>query len=381
MRNKSVFAAGVIAAAVVLAACGQGNQYVAPPLPKVAVAKPVKQPITRYLEATGNTASVNSADLVARVNGFIETINYQDGAPVKKGDLLFTIELEPYKVKLDQAKASEESANSTYNQQQAAFERSAELIKQKVTTQASYDQALANRDAAKSSLDNARANTRLAQINYDYAQVRAPFDGIVTARKVSVGTYVGGSGTPTVLATIVQIDPIWVNFNISEQDVIRVRAALAERGATRDDVMKYKIEVALQDETDYPHIGLIDYVAPTLSTTTGTLAVRGLLPNPKNVLLPGYFVRIRVPRPTEDIALLVPDIALGSDQGGRYVLVVNNDNVVEQRKVEIGPLIGSLRVIDKGLTENDRVVVSGTIRAIPGQKVDPQAPAPATAAK
>jgi RND family efflux transporter MFP subunit len=379
MRNKSVFAAGVMAA-VILAACGQGNQYVAPPLPKVAVAKPVKQPITRYLEATGNTAAVNSADLVARVNGFIETINYQDGAPVKKGDLLFTIELEPYKVKLDQAKATEESANSTYNQQQAAYERSAELIKQKVTTQASYDQALANRDAAKSSLDNARANTRLAQINYDYAQVRAPFDGIVTARKVSVGTYVGGSGTPTVLATIVQLDPIWVNFNISEQDVIRVRAALAERGATRDDVMKYKVEAALQDETNYPHVGTIDYVAPTLSTTTGTLAVRGIFQNPKNVLLPGYFVRLRIPSPTEQVALLVPDIALGSDQGGRYVLVVNNDNVVEQRKVEIGPQIGSLRVIDKGLTENDRVVVSGTIRAIPGQKIDPQAPAPATAA-
>jgi RND family efflux transporter MFP subunit len=379
MRNKSVFAASIVAAAVILAACGQGNQYVAPPLPKVGVAKPAKQPITRYLEATGNTASVNSADLVARVNGFIETINYQDGAPVKKGDLLFTIELEPYKVKLDQAKATEESANSTYNQQQAAYERSAELIKQKVTTQASYDQALANRDAAKSSLDNARANTRLAQINYDYAQVRAPFDGIVTARKVSVGTYVGGSGTPTVLATIVQLDPIWVNFNISEQDVIRVRAALAQRGATRDDVMKYKVEAALQDETDYPHIGTIDYVAPTLSTTTGTLAVRGLFQNPKNALLPGYFVRLRIPSPAEQVALLVPDVALGSDQGGRYVLVVNNDNVVEQRKVEIGPLIGNLRVIDKGLTENDRVVVSGTIRAIPGQKVDPQAPGPATA--
>jgi RND family efflux transporter MFP subunit len=379
MRNGSVFAASVIAAAV-LAACGQGNQYVAPPLPKVAVAKPVKQPITRYLEATGNTAAVNTADLVARVNGFIETINYEDGAPVKKGDLLFTIELEPYKVKLDQARATEESANSTYNQQQAAFERSAELIKQKVTTQASYDQALANRDAAKSSLDNARANTRLAQINYDYAQVRAPFDGVVSARKVSVGTYVGGSGTPTVLATIVQIDPIWVNFNISEQDVIRVRAALAERGATRDDVMKYKIEVALQDETDYPHVGLIDYVAPTLSTTTGTLAVRGVLQNPKNVLLPGYFVRIRVPRPVEEVALLVPDTALGSDQGGRYVLVVGKDDVVEQRKVEIGPLVGTMRVIDKGVTDNDRIVISGTLRAIPGQKVDPQAAPEKTAA-
>ena len=381
MRSRCTFAASAIAAAAILAACGQGNQYVAPPLPKVSVAQPVKESVTRYLEATGNTAAVNTADLVARVNGFIETINYQDGAPVKKGDLLFTIELEPYKVKLDQAKASEASADSSYKQAQAAYERSAELLKQKVTTQASYDSALATRDAAQATLDNARSNTRLAQINYDYAQVRAPFDGIVTARKVSVGTYVGGSGTPTVLATIVQLDPIWVNFNISEQDVIRVRAALAQRGATRDDVMKYKIEVALQDETDYPHMGHIDYVAPTLNTTTGTLAVRGVLQNPKNVLLPGYFVRIRVPSPTKEMALLVPDTALGSDQGGRYVLVIGKDDVVEQRKVEIGPLVGSLRVIDKGLTENDRVVVSGLLRAIPGQKVDPQPAAANTAAR
>jgi RND family efflux transporter MFP subunit len=381
MRSRLTLAASFIVAATVLAACGEGNKYVAPPLPKVAVAKPAKQQITRYLEATGNTAAVNSADLVARVNGFIEAINYEDGAPVKKGDLLFTIELEPYKVKLDQAKASEVSAESSYNQAQAAFERSAELIKQKVTTQASYDSALATRDAAQSTLDNARSNTRLAQINYDYAQVRAPFDGIVTARKVSVGTYVGGSGTPTVLATIVQLDPIWVNFNISEQDVIRVRAALAQRGVTRDDVMKFKVEVALQDETDYPHIGVIDYVAPTLSTTTGTLAVRGVLPNPKSVLLPGYFVRIRVPRPTEESALLVPDTALGSDQGGRYVLVVGKDDVVEQRKVEIGPQVGSMRVIDKGVTENDRVIVAGMLRAIPGQKVDPQAAPEKTAAR
>jgi RND family efflux transporter MFP subunit len=380
MRTRFTFTVAAMAVAVVLAACGQGNQYVAPPLPKVTVSKPAKQPVTRYLDATGTTAAVNSADLVARVNGFIETINYEDGAPVKKGDLLFTIELEPYRVKLEQAKASEVSAEASFKQAQAAYERSAELLKQKVTTQALYDSALATRDAAQSTLDNARSSTRLAAINYEYAQVRAPFDGVVSARKVSVGTYVGGSGTPTVLATIVQLDPIWVNFNISEQDVIRVRAALAERGATREDVMKYKIEVALQDETDYPHVGLIDYVAPTLSTTTGTLAVRGVLPNPKRVLLPGYFVRIRVPRPIDEVALLVPDVALGSDQGGRYVLVLNNDNVVEQRKVEIGPLVGDMRVIDKGVSENDRVVVSGTLRAIPGQKVDPQGAPERTAA-
>jgi RND family efflux transporter MFP subunit len=381
MRTRFTFTVAVMAVAVVLAACGQGNQYVAPPPPKVTVVKPVKEPVTRYLEATGTTAAVNSADLVARVPGFIETINYEDGAPVKKGQLLFTIELEPYKVKLDQAQASESAAESSYNQAQAAFERSAELIKQKVTTQASYDSALATRDSAKSTLDNARSNTRLADINYQYAQVRAPFDGVVSARQVSVGTYVGGSATPTVLATIVQLNPIWVNFNISEQDVIRVRAALAERGATRDDVMKYKIEVALQDETGYPHVGLIDYVAPSLSTNTGTLAVRGVLQNPKNVLLPGYFVRIRVPSPVQEPALLVPDVALGSDQGGRYVLVVGKDDVVEQRKVEVGQQVGSMRVIEKGVTENDRVISAGMLRAIPGQKVDPQAAPEKTAAR
>ena len=165
--------------ATVLAACGQGNQYVAPPFPKVTVAKPAKQPITRYLEATGNTAAVNSADLVARVPGFIETINYEDGAPVKKGDLLFTIELEPYKVKLDQAKAAEASAEATLQSGAGRVRTVGRTDQKKVTTQASYDQALATRDAAQSTLDNARANTRLAAINYEYAQVRAPFDGVV----------------------------------------------------------------------------------------------------------------------------------------------------------------------------------------------------------
>lgn len=381
MRSKRFFAVGVIGMCVGIAACGESNQYVPPPLPKVTVAQPIKQTITRYLQATGNTAAVNSADLVARVSGFIQEINYEDGAPVRKGTLLFTIELEPYRVKLEQARSAETSAEASFKQTQAAFERASELLEKKVTTQAAYDQALANRDAAQSALDRARDDTRLAAINYQYAQVRAPFDGVVSARKVSVGQYVGGSGTPTVLATIVQLDPIYVNFNVSEQDVIRVRAALAQRGVTRDDVMKFKVEVALQDDNDYPYAGLIDYVAPTLNALTGTLAVRGVLQNPKQVLLPGYFVRVRVPRPGEETALLVPDVALGSDQGGRYVLVLSKDNVVEQRKVEIGPLIGNLRAIDKGVAENDRVVVAGTLRVIPGQKVDPQSPPGQAAAR
>jgi RND family efflux transporter MFP subunit len=382
MRSRRTPVAGAaIVVAVVLAACDQGNQYVAPPLPKVTVAKPVHQSVTRYLDATGNTAAVNTADLVARVAGFVEQINYEDGAPVKKGALLFTIEPESYRVRLEQAKAAEVSAEAAYKQAQAAFDRSAELLEKKVTTQALFDQAFATREAARTTLDRARSDTRLAAINYEYTQVRAPFDGVVSARNVSAGQYVGGTATPTVLASIVQLDPIYVNFNVSEQDVIRVRASLAKRGITRDDVMQFKIEVALQDESDYPHVGHIDYVAPSLSATTGTLAVRGVLPNDRQVLLPGYFVRVRIPRPAVDSALLVPDVALGSDQGGRYVLVLNGEDVVEQRKVEIGPLVGALRVIDKGLTADDRVVVGGILRAIPGQKADPQGPTDKTAAR
>jgi RND family efflux transporter MFP subunit len=358
-------------AAAVLTACGQDNRYVEPPPPKVTVAAPKQQAVIRYLEATGNTAAVNTADLVARVSGFVEQVNYEDGAPVRKGALLFTIELEPYRVKLEQAKAAEASAEAALKQAQLSFDRQRDLLVKKVTSQAQYDSALATRDQAQGSLDQAKSNTRLAAINYEYAQVRAPFDGSVSARQVSVGQYVGGNATPTVLATIVQLDPIYVNFSVSEQDVLRIRENMARKGITRQQVLNIPVEVALQDESNYPHVGTIDYVSPTLDPKTGTLTVRGILQNVKQALLPGYFVRVRVPGPSQN-SLLVPDVALGSDQGGRYVLVVNKDNIVEQRKVEVGVLSGALRVIEKGLTPDDRIVVAGILRAIPGQKVDPQ---------
>jgi RND family efflux transporter MFP subunit len=374
-------AAASLVAAAAVTGCGQENRYVEPPLPKVTVAVPKRQAVTPYLEATGNTAAINTADLVARVSGFVEEVKYEDGAPVKKGTVLFTIELEPYRVKLEQARAAEVSAEGAFKQALAAYERQKELLDKKVTTQALYDQALATRVATQATLDQARSNTRLAAINVEYAQVKAPFDGVVSARQVSVGQYVGGTATPTLLASIVQLNPIYVNFSVSEQDVVRIRQSMALRGITRDDVMRIPVEVALQDDHDYPHIGKIDYVAPTLDPKTGTLAVRGLLPNDKQVLLPGYFVRVRVPGPKQDAALLVPDAALGSDQGGRYLLIVNKDNVVEQRKVEIGQLDGELRVIVKGINADDRVVVAGILRAIPGQKVDPRSPAEKSAAR
>ena len=364
----SVRALLMLAAAVSVAACGKGNQYAAPPPPKVTVATPVARQVTNYFEATGNTAAVNTVDLVARVQGFVQAISYTDGAFVKKGTSLFTIEPEPYKLKLSAAQAAEAGAQATLKQAEADYQRQADLAAKSFASEATLQQAESTRDNARASLQQAQSNAQQAAINLGYTDVTTPFDGIVTARQVSLGQLVGASG-PTVLATIVQVDPIYVNFDASERDVLEVRQRLEQRGETIANVLGLPVEVALQTETDYPHKGKLDYVAPMVNPATGTLAVRATLPNANGALLPGYFVRVRVPSRAEQ-ALLVPDVALGSDQSGRYVLVVNGDGVVEQRKVEPGPLVGDLRVIAKGLSKDDRVIVGGIMRAVPGQKVD-----------
>ncbi len=361
----------VLAIVAGLAACGQNNEYAAPPPPKVTVAAPLGQDVTRYYEATGNAASVNSVDLVARVQGFVQAISYTDGQFVKKGTSLFTIEPEPYKLKLDAAKASVTSAQATLVVKQQDFARQEDLLKRQVSAQVTYDQALAARDSAQADVQSAQANEQQAEINLGYTDVTAPFDGIVTARQVSIGQLVGANA-PTTLATIVQLDPIWVNFNASERDVLEVRAALAKEGRTTASLLGTPVEVGLQTEQGYPHVGKLDYVAPDVDPSTGTLAARAILENPNRTVLPGLFVRIRIPGKPRP-ALLVPDVAIGSDQGGRYVLVVNKDNIVEQRKVEPGQLNGDLRVIDEGLNKDDRVVIGGIMQAIPGQKVDPVA--------
>jgi RND family efflux transporter MFP subunit len=368
--KKSVPLALAALSLFLLAGCEQ-NTFVPPPPPKVEVAVPVQKSITRYLDATGNTAAIKNVDLVARVQGFLQSINYQDGTFVKEGATLFTIEPETYKLKLEQAQAAEAGAQASLKQAEADFKRQTELVQRQAVSQATLDTSTSTRDNVQANLQQAQANTKIAQVNYGYTNVTAPFDGIVSAHLVSVGELVGVA-SPTQLATIVALDPIYVNFNVNEQDVLRIREDARKRGMTVNEIRQLPIEIGLQTETGYPHKGKLDYVSPSINQSTGTLAVRGILANPDRVLLPGFFVRIRVPYDEQKDALLVPDAALGSDQAGRYVLVINADNVVEQRKVQTGPLEGDLRVIESGLKGDDRVVVAGLLRAIPGQKVDPQ---------
>ncbi len=355
---------------IALAGCEQ-NTFVAPPPPKVDVALPLQRPITRYLEATGNTAPIKQVDLVARVQGFLQSIDYKDGDFVKQGTTLFTIEPETYKLKLDQARAAEAGAQASLKQAELDFQRQTSLVARQAVSQSTLDTSTANRDNARANLQQAQANTRIAEVNYGYTKVTAPFDGVVSAHLVSVGELVGVS-SPTQLATIVAQDPIYVNFNVNERDVLRIRAEARRKGLTSADLKQTPVEVGLQTEDGYPHVGKLDYAAPTVNQSTGTLAVRGIVPNADRVLLPGLFVRVRVPVEKQENALLVPDTALGSDQSGRYLLVVTADKTVEQRKVTTGPLENGLRVIETGLKPEDRVVIAGLLRVIPGQKVDPQ---------
>src|SRR6185503_13053323 len=254
---------------------------------------------TRYFEATGNTAAVNSANLVARVQGFLTEVKYTDGAPVKKGQHLFTIEPEPYEIKLQQAQAAETAAQASQKQTEADFERQQELLQRQTASKAAFDAATAKRDNDKAKVLQTQADTKQAQINLDYTKVVAPFDGIVTARQVSLGELVGGSGTQ-VLATIVQLDPIHVNFTASERDVLNVRAMLDQRGQKANDLLGSDVEIGLQTDQGYPHKGKLDYIAPTVNQGTGTLAARAALPNPSRLMLPGFFVRVRVPMQETD---------------------------------------------------------------------------------
>jgi RND family efflux transporter MFP subunit len=363
-------AAAASLALIALAGC-ERNTFVPPPPPKVDVALPVQRAITRYFEATGNTAPIKSVDLVARVQGFLQSIDYQDGTFVKEGTTLFTIEPETYKLKLEQARAAEAGAQASLRQAEADFKRQSDLVARQAVSQATLDNSTSARDNAQANLQQAQVNTRIAEVNYGYTKVTAPFDGIVSAHLVSIGELVGAS-SPTQLATIVALDPIYVNFNVNELDVLRIRAEAARRGVSVTELRQLPVQIGLQTEEGFPHEGKLDYIAPTINQSTGTLPVRGIVPNPDRVLLPGFFARVQVPIDNDPSALLVPDTALGSDQSGRYLLVVTSENVVEQRKVQTGPLDSGLRVIESGLKPDDRVVVAGLLRVIPGQKVDPQ---------
>jgi membrane fusion protein, multidrug efflux system len=361
----------VTALAVLLTACGDRNTYQPPPPAEVTVAKPEQRKVTLYMEVTGSTAAFNRVDLVARVQGFLDKVGYKDGADVKKGDLLFQIDKKDFEIQLQIAEATQAQQEALLLQADADLKRKQDLVKTAAVSIAQVDESRAKRDSTLAALEQAKGQVAQAKRNLDYTTIVAPFDGTVSARYVDPGAMVG-AGEPTKLATIVQQKPIYVKFNIDEQQVLTVREQMRIAGVKLADLGPIPVGIGLQTEQGYPHTGTLDYVAPEIDSSTGTLAGRAIFDNKDNVLTPGLFVRVRIPKQKEVESLLVPDIALGTSQEGRYVLVVNNKNVVEQRQVQIGELVdGGLRIVNSGLEPKERVVVGGVMRALPGNTVVP----------
>jgi membrane fusion protein, multidrug efflux system len=363
-------------AALALSDCGSKNQFVAPPPPKVVVAQPIQMPVTLFIYLTGNTAPFRTANLVARVQGYLESINYRDGATVTKGTQLFGIERDTYQATVDQVKSQLAHDQAVLGEAQVDLTRYQTLQQQKsIATQQAEDQAFTvQQDKATVGIDQANLDT--ANINLGYTTVLAPFDGIVTNHQVDIGNFVGASG-PTTLATIVQTDPLYVYFTMSEPQILSIRRSAAEAGhpLNRTDLTflsTIPIDIGLQDEEGYPHQGHLDYVSPQVDSSTGTITARALFDNKDGALLPGLFVRVRGPIGRQDKALLTRNDAIGTNQQGSYVLVVDADNVVSQKVVKTGQKQGQLVIIESGLDPGDWVVIDGIQQAIPGAKVEPQ---------
>ena len=362
--------------ALALAGCGSRNQFVAPPPAKVVVAQPIQKPVTLYVYLTGNTAAYRTANLVARVQGYLESIDYKDGAAVTKGTQLFGIERDTFQAQVDQVKAQLAHDQAVLGETQLDLTRYQTLQKENsIASQQAEDQAfVAEQNKATVGID--QANLETANINLGFTRVLAPFDGIVTNHQVDIGNLVGASG-PTTLATIVQTDPVYVYFTLSEPQFLSIRRSNARPGvpgSTADltYLSSIAVDIGLQDEEGYPHKGHLDYVSPQVDPSTGTITVRAIFDNKDNALLPGLFVRVKGPIGHLDKALLTRNDAIGTSQEGSYVLVVGADNVVQRKIVKTGQRQGQLVIIESGLDPGDWVVTEGVQQAFPGAKVEPQ---------
>jgi RND family efflux transporter MFP subunit len=364
---RPVAAGGLAIALVALGGCRRSEGPARPAAaPAVTVSRPAEELVTEYLEMTGTVAPSRTVNLVARVPGYLESVGFRDGDTVKAGQLLFLIEQAPYEEQVKLSQAVLVRAQDELDRQEA-------MMKENATARTTVENWVSQRDQAKAQLE-------LAKINLGYTRVTAPFTGRIGARQVDPGNLVGSSG-PTVLATLDQLKPIYVNFNLNERDALHMRDVLREHNVPlRSSIGKAPVEVGLQNETGTPHVGVLDFTDNSLSTSTGTIALRAAFRNEDGTLFPGLFARVRIPLGGPRPMLVIPAAAIGSDQQGDFVYVVGPDDVVSRRAVVRGPQAANGQAIRSGLSAADRVIVRGLLNARAGEKVTPESASPAPAA-
>lgn len=377
-RWSRVFAFGCVLA---LAGCDEPNTYVEPPPPKVSVALPIVEDVVEYLEMTGSTVASARVDVRARVSGELQSMHFVPGTDVEVGDLLFVIDPREYRAELEAARAQVSAAQAELKRADIEYRRATNLFKKKAGSESDVVRWQGALEVARAAVERAEAARDQARLNLDYTQVVAPISGRVGRNRVDVGNLVG-AGEATVLTEITASDPMYAYFNLNERDFLRLHSAYRSRVSERgidprvdsDSEVGLKVFLGLANEKGYPHEGIADYAESGLDPDTGTLQLRGVFDNPGPVtsLQPGLFARIRMPVALREQALLVSERAIGADQSGPFVLVVNSDNVVEKRNIVHGQLDDGMRVIEEGLEPGEWVIVNGLQRARPGGKVEPE---------
>jgi len=364
-------AGALLAAALVLSSC-RSSAPPAPPSPKVKVVQPVAREIVEWDEYTARLDAIDSVEVRPRVSGYLQSIHFQDGGIVKKGDLLFLIDPRPYEATMHRAEADLELAKSRLELARKNFARAKDLLASHAISQEEADIRESNLRQAQASVEEAQAALDAAILDVEFTHVSAPVSGRVGRKLVTAGNLInGGVGTQgTLLTTIVSLDPIYAYFDADEGSLLKY-SRLAQTGQ-RPSSREYKnpVRVALADEVGFPHPGFMDFVDNQVDRGTGTIVGRAVLPNADLSLIPGLFARLQLPGSGLYRAILVPDEAIGNDQSQKFVYAVDGDGKAQYRTVKTGPLVDGLRVVREGLTPEDWVVVAGLQRVRPGMQVD-----------
>jgi RND family efflux transporter MFP subunit len=360
---------GVIS--VCLAGCNQPSaEQTAPPPPPVTVAKPVTKEIVEWDEYTGRTDAVQSVNITARVSGYLYNITFKAGEVVNQNDLLFVIDPRPYQAAYDQANGQLRQAEAQQKLNNLNLARADELRAKNVIAKQDYDNAVSQKNVSDAQVIAAQAAVESAQLNLDFTEIKAPVTGRIGREQVTVGNLVQADST--LLSTLVSVNPIYAYFNVDERSVLKYQQLVREGKLPDPTSAAVPVYLQVENEKDFPHQGTIDFINNQFDPSTGTLQVRGIFPNANGFLIPGSFVRVRVAGSPRSQGILVTDRAIGSDQGQKFALIVGENNTVELRPLELGPVVDGLRVIRKGLTGDENVIINGLVNARPGSKVNPK---------
>jgi multidrug efflux system membrane fusion protein len=377
---RTIIGIGLATAWVVASGCQKAAPPAAkPPPPTVFFAIPVEQSVQEIEEFTGRTAAVMDVEVRARVSGYLDKVLFEDGADVKAGEPLFVIDDRIYQAEVARAAAAVEQAQARLARLERQAARSDELFQKKVISEEDHDLSMFDRDEARAALAAAKATHDLAQLNQSFTRIASPINGRISRRMIDPGNLIKADDTP--LATIVSDDPIHAYFDIDERTVLRLRRLVKEGRIKASRDARVEVKVSLADDQEHNHRGVVDFEDNQIDAATGTLRVRLLIENPERLLSPGLFVRLRFPIGEPTPSLMVPEEALASDQGRRFVYVIDAENKVAARPVEVGVLVDGRRAITRGLAAGERVVVTGLQRLRKNMVVEPRPQTPEVAAK